>query len=85
MKSDTSDDSLWIGGTDAGSYRDFYWVSTNIPITNCFVNWNIIEPNGDQESCIEFYDTADWNDELCGESRRFACQSCKPCRLDIVV
>lgn len=77
-----SEERLWIGGTDLGDSRNFYWIGSGQPILN-FTDWHPGEPNSiqrqcDVEHCMELFkyrDVIAWNDSPCNDGSYFICET----------
>ncbi|XP_061196404.1 perlucin-like [Saccostrea echinata] len=72
--------NFWLDGTDAQHEGYFLWSSTRQPIS--YKNWNVHEPSGGNENCIEMlvkeYANLDtigkWNDKICSYLNHFVCE-----------
>ena len=66
--------SVWIGYSDQETEGTFEWFSGS---SSTYTMWNPGEPNnsGGAEDCTEVNDSGRWNDNRCGASYPFVCET----------
>ncbi|XP_048752443.2 perlucin-like [Ostrea edulis] len=72
--------NFWLDGTDVNQEGHFIWHSAKHPIS--YKNWNVNEPSGGSEDCIEmlvkeFVDPRQigkWNDKICSYLNHYICE-----------
>ena len=64
----------WIGGRATGIDNTFEWVDGSPLSDQCYSNWDINEPNGDGDGCIEMYGDGAWNDNSCNGAKGSVCR-----------
>jgi hypothetical protein len=68
----TNNEEWWIGLTDVAQENIFVWVDGSLLSYNY---WQSGEPNNSgNEDCVLLRDVG-WNDQACGDGRRWICEA----------